>query len=205
MLQIDDLSFMAFQLINTLSHLNIPDSGSPIKRRWAKISAVWIELDWRYLSCVSCQILHHFSVQSPKTHCMVEGTSCNHSLLWKMREIEAENCISMTRESADQVSSVRVPNFAGSIIAGCGKIISILAKPAVSKWLFMRFQLEGLLVLSILVDVSIFDFYHRPIIYSTQPAAIVWHDWPTPKDVEVSAYSSQNHRYRCWITPSLLL
>ena len=73
----------------------------------------------------------------------------------------------MTCECADKLTSIRVPYFACSIVAGCGKVLSILAKTAISERLFMSLQMQIFFIMPFLWCIGFTYFYLDQILLAT--------------------------------------
>lgn len=141
MFNTNDLPLMLFQLIDTFARLDVPDPSCTVQRRCAQVGTIWVEFDWGDLTRMSTQMLQHFAFYVPEPNCRIKRTCRYEILLWKMTEIKTKNCISMTLQSTYELARIWVPYLASAIIAGSGKIVTILAKSTLSQRLFMCLQM----------------------------------------------------------------
>lgn len=149
---------MTLQLKHAFSHLYVPYPRSAVQGRWAKKGPIGVKLDWSYLTGMSWHIVQHFSIETPQSHRMIKGPSCNDILVSEVRKVHTEYCISMSGKRAYQFSRTRLPNLASSIVTGCGEVITVFTEPTISQRLLMSLQLQVFLVISLLGYVVLLDF-----------------------------------------------
>lgn len=118
------------------------------------------------------KILEHFSFDVPESSCCVKRTSGDNVLLWEMTKAKTKNCISVSWEGRNEISSIRVPYFTGSIIAGSSKILSVFAECAVGEWLLMSLELKIFLEGSLFFLIGSTNFYLNNSLLAT-----AWFNW----------------------------